>query len=44
MVRGLCRVGRRRAAMSHVSCTPSLNRTCGFSASGSPIIFRRLAP
>jgi len=43
---GLCRrVGRRRAAMSHVSCTPSSNRTCGFPASGSPIIFfRRLAP
>src|SRR5690349_12604632 len=31
--------------MSHVSCTPSSNRTCGFPASGSPIIFfRRLAP
>src|ERR1700733_6925976 len=25
------RIGRRRAAMSHVSCTPSSNRTCGFS-------------
>src|SRR5579859_154753 len=42
---GLCRVGRRRAAISHVSCTPSSNRTCGFPASGSPIIFvRRRAP
>lgn len=31
--------------MSLVSCTPSSNRTCGFPASGSPIIFfRRLAP
>ncbi len=40
-----CRVGRGRAAMSHVSCAPSSNRTCGFPASGSPIIFfRRLAP
>jgi hypothetical protein len=28
---GRCRVGHRRAAMSHVSCTPSSNRTCGFS-------------
>ena len=42
---GRCRVGRRRAAMLHVSCTPSSNRTCRFPASGSPIIFvRRRAP
>src|ERR1035437_139757 len=31
--------------MAHVSCAPSSNRTCGFPASGSPIIFvRRRAP
>jgi hypothetical protein len=42
---GLRRVGDRRAARTHVSCLPSSNRTCGFPASGSPIIFvRRLAP
>ena len=38
---GFGRVGHRRAAMSHVSCAPSSNRTCGFPASGSPIIFIR---
>ena len=32
------RVGHRRVALSHVSCTPSSNRTCGLPASGSPII------
>jgi hypothetical protein len=42
---GLCRVGDRRAARTHVSCLPSSNWTCGFPASSSPIIFvRRLAP
>ena len=42
---GLCRVGDRRATRTHVSGLPSSNRTCGFPASGSPIIFvRRLAP
>jgi len=42
---GLRRVGDRRAARTHVSCLPSSNRTCGFPASGSPIIFfRRRAP
>src|SRR5271166_6407811 len=31
--------------MSHVSCTPSSNWTCGFPASSSPtIFFRRRAP
>ena len=38
---GLRRVGDRRAARTHVSCLPSSNRTCGFPASGSPIIFFR---
>ena len=39
------RVGHRRVAMSHVSCAPSSNWTCGFPASGSPtIFFRRRAP
>ena len=42
---GLGRVGRRRGTQPPVSCVPSSNRTCGFPASGSPIIFiRRLAP
>jgi hypothetical protein len=42
---GLCRVGDRRAARTLVSCLPSSNRTCGFPASGSPIIFfQRRAP
>ena len=42
---GFGRVGRRRVAMSHVSCSPSSNRTDGFPVSGSPIIFSRwLAP
>jgi hypothetical protein len=41
--RGRCRVGHRRGIAG--SCTPSSNRTGGFPASGSPIIFiRRLAP
>ena len=45
LLRGLRRVGDRRAARTHVSCIPSSNRTCGFPASGSPIIFlRRRAP
>jgi hypothetical protein len=39
------RVGRRRVTMSHVSCAPSSNWTCGFPASSSPaIFFRRHAP
>ena len=37
--RGSRRVGDRRAARTCVSCLPSSNRTCGFPASGSPIIF-----
>jgi hypothetical protein len=42
---GCCRVGRRRGTLPPVSCILSSNRTCGFPASGSPIIFiRRLAP
>ena len=42
---GLRRVGHRRVTLSHVSCAPSSNWTCGFPASSSPIIFvRRLAP
>ena len=39
---GFRRVGDRRAARAHVSCLPSSNRTCGFPASGSPIIFIRV--
>jgi hypothetical protein len=35
------RVGHRRVTISHVSCAPSSNRTCGFPASGSPTIFVR---
>src|SRR5271166_2470192 len=45
LVKGFGRVGHRRVTLSHVSCTPSSNRTCGFPASGSPTIFsRRHAP
>ena len=43
--RRLCRVGHRRVTLSHVSCAPSSNWTCGFPASSSPtIFFRRRAP
>src|SRR5580704_7083277 len=42
---GLRRVGHRRVTLSHVSCAPSSNWTCGFPASSSPaIFFRRRAP
>ena len=41
----LRRVGHRRVALSHVSCAPSSNGTCGFPASSSPTtFFRRRAP
>src|ERR1700722_966646 len=36
---GLSRVWHRRVTLSHVSCAPSSNWTCGFPASSSPIIF-----
>src|SRR5580693_1419556 len=43
--KGCGRVGHRRVALSHVSCAPSSNWTCGFPASSSPaIFFRRHAP
>src|SRR5712692_9726497 len=43
--KGHGRVGHRRVALSHVSCAPSSNWTCGFPASSSPAIcVRRQAP
>ncbi len=45
IAKGSGRVGHRRVALSHVSCAPSSNWTCGFPASSSPtIFFRRRAP
>ena len=45
IAKGCGRVGHRRVALSHVSCAPSSNWTCGFPASSSPtIFFRRRAP
>ena len=45
ITKGCGRVGHRRVALSHVSCTPSSNWTCGFPASSSPTsFFRRRAP
>ena len=43
--KGFGGAGRRRVTLSHVSCAPSSNWTCGFPASSSPaIFFRRRAP
>jgi hypothetical protein len=39
IVKGCGRVGHRRVALSHISCAPSSNWTCGFPASSSPTIF-----
>ena len=39
LAKGIGRAGRRRVALSHVSCAPSSNWTCGFPASSSPTIF-----
>src|SRR5437764_6104343 len=45
ITKGCGRVGHRRVTLSHVSCAPSSNWTCGFPASSSPtIFFRRRAP
>src|SRR5437667_10351364 len=45
LAKGSGRVGHRRVTLSHVSCAPSSNWTCGFPASSSPtIFFRRRAP